>query len=459
MARLDKVYSVAPVWVQHWAASGYGIFWKWLRFGPGYQDNLDGFQRRERFTVEDWRAWQDKKLKSVLRASVENVPYYSAHWTPAQKLAAKEGLLQELPLLAKDAIRASPQSFLSLKMHPFYRQISYTSGSTGTPVTNYFTPIEFRRTQAVREARSAQWAGVSFSQPRATFSGRLVVPDPNSRGPFHRFNCAERQVYLSAFHLNAANAEQYVAALRSHGITWMTGYAVSFYLLGRHILEQKIKIPPLKAVITTSEKVTQSMRTVMEQAYQCRVFEEYSTVENVFFASECEHRRLHVSPDAGVIEILRPDGSACAPGEEGEVVATGLMRDYQPFIRYRIGDIAAWSPDLCPCGRNLPVLQEVAGRIEDVVVGPDGREMVRFHGIFINQPHVLEAQVVQESLDLIRIRVVTSAGYGLEDENDIISRVRQRLGEVRVIVEPVRAIQRTKAGKFKAVVSHLKKIE
>jgi len=50
------------------------------------------------------------------------------------------------------------------------------------------------------------------------------------------------------------------------------------------------------------------MRRVMEAAFRCKVFEEYSTVENAVFASECRHGKLHVSPDSCVLEILRPDG-------------------------------------------------------------------------------------------------------------------------------------------------------
>jgi phenylacetate-CoA ligase len=105
----------------------------------------------------------------------------------------------------------------------------------------------------------------------------------------------------------------------------------------------------------------------------------------------------------------------------------------------------------------MPVLKEVVGRIEDAVVGPDGREMVRFHGVFVAQPHVREAQVVQETLTRIRIKVVPSNGFGPTDVEDIIHRTQQRLGpQVNVIVEQVTSIPRTDAGKFRAVVSLLK---
>ena len=332
----------------------------------------------------------------------------------------------------------------------------HTSGSTGTPIQTLWTVGELRISMALREARSAGWAGVSFGRPRATFSGRMVEPDPESPGPFYRYNAAERQVYLSPFHLRPDTAARYVEALRKHRVEWLTGYAVSYFLLARMILEQGLSVPPLAAVITTSEKVTPEMRDVMQAAYQCRVFEEYSTVENALFASECEAGRLHVSPDAGVVEILRPDGSRCGVGEAGEVVATCLFRTSQPFIRYRLGDLARWSAESCSCGRAMPVLEEVLGRIEDVVVGPDGREMVRFHGIFVDQPNVREGQIVQEKLDRIRVRVVPAGAFGPADEAEIIRRVTQRLGPtVEVLVERVSEIPRTAGGKFRAVVSEL----
>ena len=104
----------------------------------------------------------------------------------------------------------------------------------------------------------------------------------------------------------------------------------------------------------------------------------------------------------------------------------------------------------------MPLLREVTGRIEDAVVGPDGRQMVRFHGIFVEQANVREGQIIQEELRRIRVKVVTTNSFSAADTQDIIRRVKQRLGaEVEVIVELVSEIPRTKAGKFQAVVSLL----
>lgn len=458
MGRADQLYAQLPVWAQHAAVSAYGLYWKQLRFGGEFPRLAANYRARERWAADDWRAWERSQLKALLAASAARVPYYRRTWTSAQRRAASEGHLQELPILDKDPIRADPRAFLRDDIHPRRPLVFHTSGSTGTPIASMWTTREYRDAMAVREVRSAGWAGVSFGLPRGTFSGRLAVPDANSTGPYHRFNLFERQVYLSPFHLRRETVRAYVDALRKHHVVWLTGYAVSYYLLAKLILELAIEPPPtLKAVITTSEKVTRHMRETMERAYRCRVFEEYSTVENALFASECESGRLHVSPDWGIVELVRPDGTPCGADEEGEVVATSLRREYQPLIRFRLGDVAVWDARACPCGRAMPALKEVVGRIEDVIIGPDGRQMVRFHGIFTDQPHVREGQIVQQSLQRIVVRVVPAPGYGATDARNIEMRMKQRLGDgVEIAVEVVDAIPRTKAGKYQAVVSLLR---
>lgn len=457
MGRADALYARLPTWVQHMAVTAYGVYWNRVRFGRGYREFVDDYRARDRLTHDEWARYQREQLKRVLELAATRVPFYRDHWTPAQRSAAKAGRLEDIPLLEKEPMRADARAFVRDDVHE-RALVFHTSGSTGTPIASMWTATEYRNALALREVRSANWAGTSFSRPRATFSGRIVEPDPQSSGPYYRFNFIEKQVYFSAFHLRRDTARQYVEALRRHRVEWITGYAVSAYLLARFVLEEGISVDaPLRAIVTTSEKVTANMRKTMEQAFRCPVFEEYSTVENAVFASECEHHRLHVSPDAGVIELLAHDGSPVPPGTPGEVVATCLMRNYQPLIRFRLGDLATWSGEPCPCGRAMPVIEEVVGRVEDVIIGADGREMVRFHGVFTDQPHVREGQIVQESLTLIRVRVVAAPGYGPADTDNIIARMQQRLGHgVQIVVDVVEHIPRSKAGKFQPVISHVR---
>jgi phenylacetate-CoA ligase len=155
--------------------------------------------------------------------------------------------------------------------------------------------------------------------------------------------------------------------------------------LARFIQERNLDAPQLKAVITSSEKLTVEMRKTFQDVYQCKTYDSWSGLEACGLVSECEHGSLHMSPDLGILEILDEAGQPVKPGEVGEVVCTGLINYDQPLIRYRIGDRMRLGNNNCSCGRNMPtVIEEIVGRVEDTVIGQDGREMVRFHGIFID---------------------------------------------------------------------------
>ena len=76
-------------------------------------------------------------------------------------------------------------------------------------------------------------------------------------------------------------------------------------------------------------------------------------------AMECASEPDARIPAVGIVEILREDGSPCAPGEVGEIVATGLLNDAMPLIRYRLGDYAAWSEaEQCALRQPQPILED-----------------------------------------------------------------------------------------------------
>lgn len=457
---LNKLYKLSPIFIQNLMVSGYGYRWKNLRFGGGFRKYYDEFCKRERFSLDDWNYYITVQLRSLLMSAFDNVPYYKKTWqgivTTNQLTTFSINDLQYLPVLAKTVPRDDPYSLL-IGGHPHKQHmIFHTSGSTGTPIATYWLPEELRYSLALREARSCKFAGVSYKMPRGTFSGRLVVPKGKSRGPYHRFNWFEKQVYFSAFHLSPQSVRLYIDALWRHNTQWLTGYSNSIYQLALLAQDQDLDCPSLKAIITTSEKVTDEMRSVIEQVFSTKVYEEYGTVEDLFYVCECEYGYKHINPDAGIIEIVDENLQPVPPGTMGEVLATGFIRSYQPMIRFRVGDTAILDTESCPCGRQMPVLKEVVGRVEDTIYGPDGRRMLRFHGIFINQPNIKEGQIIQETLNLVRVKVVTKAGYSFIDEQEIIHRLQNRLtNDMKIVVETVDFIERTSAGKFPAVINNL----
>jgi phenylacetate-CoA ligase len=126
-----------------------------------------------------------------------------------------------------------------------------------------------------------------------------------------------------------------------------------------------------------------------------------------------------------------------------------------PLIRYDVGDRVALAPpgEKCPCGRTLPILLSVEGRSDDVILTPDGRRIGRLDPVFKGNLPMREAQIIQESLDLIRVLVVPAREFTVRHEQELIAAVRERVGNIKVRVERVDGIPRTANGKFRAVIS------
>ena len=101
----------------------------------------------------------------------------------------------------------------------------------------------------------------------------------------------------------------------------------------------------------------------------------------------------------------------------------------------------------------MPVNQEIIGRIEDTVITKDGKETVRFHGIFTGLKSVKEGQVIQEDCDRFRVKLTVDKGFDDVDKRKIYHRFHQRLGPIHLEFEIVDKIERTNQGKFKAVIS------
>jgi phenylacetate-CoA ligase len=460
----DKIYKHLPVFAQHGVITAYGWHWNRLRFGGAFSSEVHAYKSRERFSRQQWEQYSQENLRQLLVLAFTRVPYYQQAWKGLVTQAQLERFtlrdLVNLPPLEKQIARDRPFDLLVDGKPDKQQRVFHTSGSTGTPVKTFWYPAEMQKSLAMREARSCGFANVSYKLPRATFSGRMVEPNPDSKGPFYRFNYIEKQVYFSAFHLSPHNVHQYIHALKKHEIVWITGYSNSIYQLARMALDQGIIAPKIQAVITTSEKVTPEMREIIERAFSTTVYEEYGTVENTFYACENQYGEKLINPDAGILEVVDEQFQSSPIGEQGEVLGTGFIRPNQPLIRYRIGDMAVLSDKKPSCGREMPILEEVVGRLEDTIYGVDGRRMVRFHGIFVNQPNIAEGQIVQDSLTRIRARVVVKPDFNSQDEQEVIARIQQRLTTaMQVTVERVDQIERTKAGKFRAVVSNLSQQE
>lgn len=443
--------------------SAFGYAWKNRRFGGTFPLAYQEAKDRESFTFDQWHAHQSEQLQKLLTHAIKEVPYYLELYKKAGLTAAKlrhieADNLQKVPVLPKDDLRKFGSSSL-LSASRGKGSFFSSSGSTGTPVKIFYSHAMHQQWFGIYEARIRNWAGVSSFIPRGMIGGRRIIPGAIASPPYYRYNYFEKQVYCSAYHINAANAANYLEGLKKYNVTYMTGYAMSNFFLARFFKENNLEAPSLKAVITSSEKLNPDMRKLFAEVYQCKTYDSWGSVEACGIVSECEMGNLHVSPDAGIIELLDENMQPVAPGQPGDVYCTGLLNTDQPLIRYAIGDRMVWKAGTCSCGRQMPMIEEVVGRTEDVVVGKDGREMVRFHSIFYGLEKIKKSQVVQQGIGELLIKLEVEKPLSAAENSLLKQRIESQLGEMDISIEEVDIIPLNRNGKFQAVISKVKRSE
>jgi phenylacetate-CoA ligase len=303
-----------------------------------------------------------------------------------------------------------------------------SSGSTGERL-HYWTTKGQKAKKWAGLFRWWEMVGYEFGKPYATF--RLT---PN-RG-FLGWPILEklewgmlRHVWLSAGELTDDILYEYVQRLQKAKPVMLRSYASTVYYLARRMLDLGLNVY-VPSILTTGETLTPNMRAVIEEAFAPGVvYNEYGG-DGMQIAAECElHNGMHINAETIFIEIVR-DGERVPAGELGEIVLTNLEATATPFIRYNIKDVGSLMAEPCACGRGLPRLGHLEGRLTDMFVTPDGHWLTvhQFSGFFEHIQAVKAFQVIQKAMDSILIKLVVDEHFSQADHQRIVDTFRQYLG-------------------------------
>jgi phenylacetate-CoA ligase len=235
----------------------------------------------------------------------------------------------------------------------------------------------------------------------------------------------------------------------------LRGYGSAIYFFAQFIKKEEIKVNP-KIVITTGDGLMGYERQQIREIFECDVFDFYASREISAIAAECPtHQGYHVTAENLALEIVK-DGEPVADGETGIVLITNFNNYAMPFIRYCIGDLAKSSGEKCSCGRNLPLIESIEGRMSDVLVNANGTYTASpsahyvFKGLKIRQ-----YQIIQEDYEQITIKIVKEKGFSERDIQSILQRTREYLGPFKVNLEFVNSILQEKSGKRRVIISRV----
>ncbi|MEO8359032.1 MAG: glycosyltransferase [Vicinamibacteria bacterium] len=412
------------------------------------------------------RKLQDEKLRRLVSHAYHHVGFYrermqSLGLGPDDIKTVDD--LPKLPMLSKADVRENLHFDLLSDNHDndLILRIA-TSGSTGEPFVCYADQhqLEIRLASTLR---SMEWTGWKFGDRQARLWHQTLGMSP-SQVARERFDAwLLRRLFLPAFEMSEGAMSAFLGRLSAYEPVLIDGYAESFNYLAGHLGSAKDRpgFRPL-GIISSAQALPDESRRIIEDAFGTRVFDKYGSREFSGIAYECgAHDGHHVMAESYIVEILK-DGRKALPGEVGEVVITDLNNLCLPFIRYRVGDLAEAMDDTkpCACGRGLPRVGRIEGRVQSLVIGAHGRVMPGSFFLHVLKDYdylVRQFQVVQEERGAIILKVVKGSRFAPDlFEKEILSVFRQYLGEeTRIDVQFVDLIPLVRTGKRQAVISKL----
>lgn len=400
------------------------------------------------------------RLKQLLDHCYREVPYYQRQWrelgiTPDDIRSLED--YARLPLLTKADIRNHADELHATSWRP---QMLYktTSGSTGEPMRFGFTRESNERRQAV------MWRGYGWAN---AFPGRRSLmlwgagvgsPSLKRRWKDRLYHAAFRRRIVNSFQMTEANMGEYADFIDSYRPEILLGYFSPLLRLAQWLLANGHRVHRPKAFIVCGEAMHDFQREIVEEAFGCPAFNTYGCREFMLIAAECEQRKgMHVNADHLLVERLPSNGATLNP-LTGEAVVTDLFNYGMPFIRYATGDLITASPTPCVCGRGLPLITQVEGRMLDAIRTPDGHILTGMFFPFLLKevPGVNQYQIVQRQLDRLDLLLVRGQAFNDDSLAMIRHEIHKVLGDsIELNCQFVAEIPLTRSGKTRLTISEL----
>lgn len=419
---------------------------------------LAELQESQYYDLPRLKELQTRKLLDMVAYAYRETTHYRTvfdAWGVHPRDIKDERDIKKLPILTKDPVRNEQASFISSPYKGKRLSSFKTGGSTGVPVEvlKDSHAVELINATALRVFRWTGWdigdpVGMIWGNPPVSTTAKEKLRDLLI-GP---------EIYLDTMSLTEASMSDFVTLWKKTRPTLLRGHSHSIYIFASFCRANAITSVRPKAIISSSMMLLPTERRVIEAAFDCKVTDLYGCEEVGLIACECEaHSGMHMDMENNYVELVDSNGRDVAAGEDGAIVVTNLISKAMPLVRYKMGDVASIQQRSCSCGRTLPLMNNVSGRVADFLVRRDGsvvagvslveRTLTKFPGI-------AQMQIVQENLDVVTLRLVRDIGYGTDTEKGLIAEFKNSVGEHNEIrIEFIDHIPQEPSGKFRFAIS------
>jgi phenylacetate-CoA ligase len=395
------------------------------------------------------RAWSDEQLRRTLRIA-RNTEY-------GKRVGGGE-TLDSWPLLEKEKLRGAQQAFTT---GPSWLSApAATGGTTGIPLklVRSLHGIVFEQ---VCQDRLIEELGADPRHSRVAILRGDNIKDPNDLEPPHwEISNAGRCMVFSSNVLMRETVRDYVQALQDFKPQLLCAYPTSLEYLCRLIREQGLELH-IPCVLTSSEVLKREAWALAQETLGCRLADYYGQAERVAFAYAFAPRDYRFLPWYSHVELVPFKSEQIADAGRGglfEIIGTSYWNDLMPLVRYRTGDLVRLPEDWGEREIEEVVLgmrpfSGVLGREQEILVCPKGVRLTGIDHIPRDVSHILRIQVIQESLDDVRILVLPATGYSESDAAQLLQNARAKVpATMHLRIETAQSLERTPRGKTPLVI-------
>jgi len=370
--------------------------------------------------------------------------------------------LNKLALSTKKSFKEHPNypnSMLASNLSLKHVIVGNTGGTTGEPLKVY-SDVHTRSYTWAAFWRWYTWMGMEPNEKMFSIWGA-----PVQKVAFHKellkrlVDIATNKKKVDAFTLDEKNITSIAREVERYKPSHIHGYTSALCYFARQLEKRNICAIQPKSVSTTAETLDPVQRKLLEQVFNCPVYDQYGCVECNSIAFECNaHNGLHIASEHCYVEFLRDD--EVLPDKVGKIVITDLDNLFMPIIRYENGDYGELSDEVCECGRQLPLIKKISGRTVDTIRTKTG---VYIYGDYFT--HLLNElgwydkykiekyQFVQEDSDRFCWYLIVNSLPDRQDIKKITQILQDKLESSNVEVKFVKEIAPESSGKFRYIKS------
>lgn len=410
------------------------------------------------FRALDWQTQMRESRRRAIEHANVMASASPAYGKRLSELGVKLPITEEnwltLPTLRKADFQMNPEIWLNATIDRGSLSWSSTSGSSGEP-------FEFPETAASRNAEIASFElnlrGIGWRP--GDREGLIKIAPPKMKGLRGKLKqmMGTVPVTFSAVTYRPEDTPVIVNAFNSAGVKFLRSFPTVLLLLSEEMLRRGLRCH-IPRIVVFGEGLSASRARVIEEAFQATVYRDYGSSEAMHIGFQCPQCPAY-KLDLGRIYVEVLDGVTPVPyGQPGEVVVTCFRNQSFPFVRYRMGDIGVLADPAspCPCGGGVWRLNEIQGRVIDVIYAANGERLDAAYLVVVMEyahDHVLAYKFIQRAEDHVEVLYVprhANARQGLEPvDKQLVERVK---GAIRFTWTEVKEISSEASGKRKILV-------